>query len=106
MSVNGTHCPIFEPWPFDKKLCLHKLNGSGLSHEVGVCIKMCHIVWTNGPFVASTNNGVMFKNSLTNLLCNDEAVEVDAGHKGDHKMKTPDVGFNSSFWKEKIIVQA
>ena len=105
MSVDGTHCPIFEPWPFDKKYYSKKLNGPGLSYEVGVCIKTGHIVWINGPFVASTNDATIFKSQLTHLLCEDEAVEVDAGYKGDHKMKSPNIGMTRAMRKEKSVVR-
>ena len=60
MLMDRTHCPIFEPWPFHSKCYSEKFNGPGLSYEVGVCIKTDHVVWVNGPFVASTNDGTIF----------------------------------------------
>ena len=27
ISIDGTDCPVFEPWPFSKKMYSHKLNG-------------------------------------------------------------------------------
>ena len=27
ISVDGTNCPVFEPYPFSKSIYLHKLNG-------------------------------------------------------------------------------
>ena len=105
MSVDGTHCPIFEPWPFSTKYFSKKMNGPGLSYEVGICIKTCHIVWVNRPFVASTNDSVMFRSLLTHLLCKDKGVEVDAGYKGDTKMKTPNMGITRQIRKEKRKVR-
>ena len=104
MLVDGTHFPIFEPWPFHKKYYSKKLNGPGLSYEVGVCIKTGHIVWVNGPFVASTNDGTIFRNQLTHLMCDDEAVEVDSGYGGDIKMKRPMMAYTSKMRKEKSQV--
>lgn len=88
MSVDGTHCPINEPWPFSKKWYSEKLNGPGVTYEVGVCIKTGFIVWVNGPFVASTNDSAMFKETLTHLLADDEGVECDRGYTGDAKLKS------------------
>ena len=105
ISVDGTHCPIFEPWPFDKKYYSEKLNGPGLTYEVGVCIATGHIVWVNGPYVASTNDGTMFRQKLTHLLCEGEGVEVDGGYKGDARMKTPRMGMTSKIRKEKSVVR-
>ena len=39
------------------------MNGPGLSYKVGVCIKTTHIVWVNGPFVASTNYEIVAQSS-------------------------------------------
>lgn len=89
ISVDGTHCPINEPWPFEKKWYSHKFNGPAVSYEVAVCIKTGFIVWINGPFPASVNDAVIFKKDLSGLLAEDEAVEADAGYKGDDKLKNP-----------------
>ena len=68
MSVDGTDCPVFEPWPFSKKMYSHKLNGPGVKYEVGVCLMTGRIVWTNGPFVGSKHDGNIFRNGLSQLL--------------------------------------
>lgn len=89
MSVDGTDCPVNEPWPFDGVWFSEKFNGPAIKYEVGVCIKTGFIVWINGPFEASKNDGTIFRNTLSTLLADDEGVEVDAGYKGDDKMKAP-----------------
>ena len=106
ISVDGTDCPVFEPSPFNKEMYSHKLNGPGLKYEVAVCLKTGHIVWINGPFVASVNDGTIFREGLSGLLFDEEAVEVDGGYKGDDKMKLPSMGINSSKRKMKSNVRA
>eukprot|EP00536_Pseudo-nitzschia_multiseries_P018673 jgi/Psemu1/56738/gm1.56738_g len=76
----------------------HKFNGPAVKYEVGVCLKTGWIVWINGPFVGSKNDGIIVKEGLSNLLHDDEAVEVDRGYRGDDRMKLPDMGFT---WIER-----
>jgi DDE superfamily endonuclease len=106
MSVDGTDCPTMEPWPFDPKWYSHKFNGPGVKYEVGVCIKTGYIVWVNGPFVASTGDATIFKNTLSGILADDEGVEVDKGYGGDNKLKSPQVNSSQSQKKEKAGVRA
>ena len=106
ISVDGTDCPVFEPWPFSKKLFSHKLNGPGVKYEVAVCIKTQRIVWINGPFVASTADSTIFKEGLSLLLYDEEAVEADRGYGGDFKLKTPSMGDNSKKRKMKSNIRA
>lgn len=49
ISVDGTHCPVNEPWPFEKKWYSHKFNGPAVAYEVAVGITTGFIVWINGP---------------------------------------------------------
>ena len=106
MSVDGTDCPVFEPYPFSSKMYSHKVNGPAVKYEVGVCLKTGHIVWINGPFVGSTNDGTIFRNGLSPILCIDEAVEVDRGYSGDDKMKVPNMGMTSKQRKMKSNARA
>jgi hypothetical protein len=92
MSLDGTDCPVNEPWSFDKKWYSQKFNGHGVKYEVGVCIKTGYIVWINGPVVASMNDLKLFKSLLMNLLCEDEGVEVDVGYNGADSLNNPQVG--------------
>jgi hypothetical protein len=106
ISVDGTDCPVFEPWPFSTKMISHKLNGPGVKYEVAVCIKTQIIVWINGPFVCSTHDSTIFRTGLSPLLFDDEAVECDRGYGGDFKMKTPSMGETSKQRKMKSNVRA
>ena len=105
-SVDGTDCPVFEPWPFDKKMHSHELNGPGVKHETAVCIKTSLIVWINGPFVGGKHDSVIFREGLSNQLFDDEAVECDAGHGNDGKLRTPEMGESRVDRKMKANVWA
>ncbi|KAF0702403.1 hypothetical protein AaE_015956 [Aphanomyces astaci] len=48
VSLDGTDCPVQEPFPFDPSWWSHKLNRAGIRYEVGICIRTGHIVWVNG----------------------------------------------------------
>ena len=106
ISVDGTDCPVFEPYPFKSSMFSHKLNGPGLKYEVAVCLKTAKIVWINGPFEGSKNDGTIFRQGLSTLLYPEEAVEVDRGYLGDDKMKGPSMGMNSRKRKMKSNARA
>eukprot|EP00536_Pseudo-nitzschia_multiseries_P010470 jgi/Psemu1/26047/gm1.26047_g len=84
----------------------HKFNGLAVKYEVGVCLKTGWIVWINGPFFRSKNDGTIFKEGLSNLLHDNKAVEVDRGYRGDDKMKLPDMGQGMMQQKHKICFEA
>ena len=106
VSVDCTDCPVFEPWPFSTAMYSKKLNGPGIKYEVAVCIKTGHIVWVNGPFVGSKNDGTIFKAGISNELHDEECAEVDRGYQGDDKMMRPDMGFDSKQRKMKSNARA
>lgn len=48
MSVDGTDCPVYEPWPFDPKWFSKKFNGPGVKYEqkkIDYTKLLCH--WNN-----------------------------------------------------------
>ena len=95
MSVDGTNCPVHEPYPFSTKMFSHKFNGPGLKYEVGICLQTGHIVWINGPFEGGMSDSKIFREEgLSTLLYDQEAVEVDRGYGGDSRLKTPQVNWN------------
>ena len=106
ISVDGTDCPVFEPYPFSKKMYSHKLNGPGVKYEVAVCLKTGKIVWINGPFEGSKNDGSIFREGISTKLYPEEAVEVDRGYGGDFKMKNPTMGYDSKERKMKSNARA
>ena len=105
VSVDGTDCPVFEPWPFDKKMFSFKTNGPALRCEVAVAISTGFIVWVNGPFRAGKPDSKIFKEGLRHCLLDDERVEVvDGGHRGDDKFMTPGMGNTSQSRKQKSVI--
>lgn len=106
MSVDGTDCPVFEPWPFDPKWYSQKFNGPGIKYEVAVCIKSGDIVWINGPFECSKNDGTIFCEGLALLLAEDEGVECDSGYMGHKAMKNNNVNNSRLQRREKNVVRA
>ena len=106
LSIDGTDCPIHEPWPFDGKWFSQKFNGPAVLYEVGICIQTGHICWVNGPHIGSANDGAVFKETLAPLLADEEGVEVDSGYLGNSKCKLPHMGLNSKARKQKSLVRA
>jgi len=107
ISVDGTDCSIYEPWPFNTKMYSHKTNGPGFTYEVGVCILTRHIVWVAGPFKAGDHDGVIFKKSgLEKALFPEEMVECDRGYKGSGKFAHPGMGSTHVDRKMKSNVRA
>ena len=105
MSSDCVDCPVFESWPWSKRMFSKKFNGPGVKYDVGVCIKTGHIVWLDGPFVASASESTIFKNGLGQHICEDEKVEVDSGPKGDSRLVQPHVGNDSKERKQKSVVR-
>ena len=104
LTVDGTDCPINEPWPFDGKWYSEKFNGPAIKYEVAVCIQTSHICWVNGPFPASKNDNAIFKDGLATHLADDEAVEADSGYAGD-QLKTPTVATSRRERKMKSVAR-
>ena len=48
-SVDGADCHAFKPWPLDRGMFSHKLDGPGLKCELAACIQTPLVVWINGP---------------------------------------------------------
>ena len=105
ITVDCTDCPVFEPWPFDKHMYSHKMNGPALKYEVDVSIKTGSIVWINGPFCAGTRDVEIFNNALVNELAEDEVVEVDGGYGGIINGRLPRQGIDSQERKEKSVAR-
>lgn len=106
ISVDGTDCPVFESWPFSTKMYSHKFNGPAVKYELAVCLKTAMIVWINGPFLGSKHDNTIFKEGLSQLLFDEEAVEADRGYEGDNKLKTPSMGQHSVDRKMKSNARA
>jgi hypothetical protein len=106
ISVDGMDCPVNEPWPFNPEMYSEKFNGPGLKYEVAVCIKTGHIVWINGPFLASINDFTVFiHHGLGQAITQEEGVEVDSGYLGDNRFMQPHMGISSKERKQKAVVR-
>ena len=50
MTVDGTHCPIWEPAPFSPEWSSHKHGGdAGCNYELGILINRPRLGWVYGP---------------------------------------------------------
>jgi hypothetical protein len=62
VSIDGTHCPIFEPRTDpSSKWFSHKFNGAGVAYELAIAIHSNRLVWINGPFPASRHDITIFR---------------------------------------------
>ena len=101
ISIDGTDCSVYEPWPFDRTMFSHKFNGPGYKYEIGVCIKADFIVWVHGPENCGVSDLTTFRQGLSHHLCDNEAVECDMYYKGDHRLKNPKVHQGADYKKKK-----
>jgi hypothetical protein len=86
LTVDGTHCPIYEPRPFSTKWSSHKLGGAaGLDYEIALRIHKPQCVWVNGPFPAGTNDITIYKEALKEKIPPGKKVIGDKGYKGEHE---------------------
>ena len=106
VSVDGTDCPVFKPWPFDTKMCSHKMSGLALKYEVAVAISTGFIVWVNGPFKGRKRDYEIFMEGLKHQLYDDENIEVDSGYKGDDKFMIKHMASDAKGWKEKSNIRS
>ena len=104
ISIDGTDCPVEEPRPFDRMMFSQKINGPGFKYEIGLAIHTDKIVWINGPFKAGESDLNVFRQALSHILCDDEAVECDMYYKGDNRFKNPRVhqGRDDRLQKNKV----
>jgi hypothetical protein len=58
-TVDGTHCPIEEPFPFSTIWSSHKLGGKpGVSYEIALCIYTSRLLWLHGPTPPGKQNDI------------------------------------------------
>ena len=69
LSIDGTHCPIQEPTPWDSKWKSHKLGCAGVAYEVGLRIHSNDLAWVHGPYPAGEFNDLkIFRDKLKGKL--------------------------------------
>lgn len=82
ISVDGTHCPIFEPsngrYSKNPKYYSHKFRKSGLAYEVAISIFTNQVVWINGPFPAGMGDPDIFVLGLKDKILPGKKVIADA----------------------------
>ena len=85
LSVDGTHCPIQEPQPYDKKWFSSKLNGPGVNYEIGLKIYKSELLWVNGPFPCGELNDIKtFRlKGLKDKIPIGKRVIADKGYRGE-----------------------
>lgn len=84
MSIDGTHFPIVEPWPFSKKWFSHKFKGPGLTYEIALALRSSDIVWVHGGYPeGSHTDDVLVKTAFVHMLIpNYEHVIANEGYRG------------------------
>ena len=87
VSVDGTHCPIQEPYdpikPRDTTYFSVKHGGVGLNYEVAIDIFEHRCVWMKGPYKASVHDMKIFKKKgLKDQIPAGKKVIGDNGYKG------------------------
>ena len=85
LSVDGTHCPINEPFPFSKGWSSYKLGGNaGVNYELGIKINRPQLVWVRGPTQPGKENDIMvFRQALMHAIPANTRAIGDAGYAGE-----------------------
>ena len=88
LSIDATHCPIWEQRPFSTKWSSHKLGGKpGVNYELGITIYNPRLVWVNGPTPAGAYNDItVFRNMLMGVMREKlpgRRLIGDAGYSGE-----------------------
>jgi DDE superfamily endonuclease len=87
MSVDGTHCPIFEPqhptMSMNPEYYSHKFHRAGVNYEIGVSLFTSRVVWVNGPFPAGHNDMKIFREQgLMDAIPPGKLITGDKGYRG------------------------
>jgi len=109
-SVDGTHCPTVRMTAGAAKAAKKKggatkdpfyswkLNGPGLAYEVVLSIIGGDIVMINGPYPATTNDLMMFRDNLKQHLKEaGKKVEADDGYRGEPTLINPKFASSEEF---------
>ena len=86
LSIDGTHCPIKEPQPFNTKWSSHKFGGSpAVNYEIGLQIDQSKLLWVNGPYPAGEFNDIQtFRTKgLKDKIPVGKRLIGDKGYKGE-----------------------
>eukprot|EP00957_Ditylum_brightwellii_P103788 7906645-Ditylum_brightwellii.AAC.1 len=59
LSVDGTTCPIEEPWLWSKDNSAHMLGGkAGVDYEIGLSICKSKMAWIHGPLPSGKQSDI------------------------------------------------
>jgi hypothetical protein len=81
VSIDGTDCPIYKSQPLNPKYFSHKLNGTGVKYEVGICILTGWICWLNGPFPAGNPDLRISRRGIGSYLEKKELILADGDYR-------------------------
>ena len=88
--MDGTDCPVKEPYPFNPHYYSQKLNHAGLRFEIGLSISTGLIVWINGPFVCRSNSDlIIVRKKLKWKLKRGERALGDNGYQDGSCLQAP-----------------
>jgi DDE superfamily endonuclease len=94
VTVDGTHCPVYEPshpdLVLDRSYFSHKFGSSGVNYEVALSIFESQVVWVSGPHPASIPDITVFRqeNGLGSLIQPGKFAIADQGYLGDERIRT------------------
>ena len=85
LSLDGTHCPIWEPRPFWKGWSSHKLGGSaGVNYEIALLLHKPILAWVKGPLPPGKFPDIsVFRMELKGKLPAGKRIVGDDGYKGE-----------------------
>jgi DDE superfamily endonuclease len=84
ISVDGTHCPINEPWSEPStQWYLHKFHRTAVNYEVALDLFNSKVVWISGPYPAATHDLTIYKlkNGLGSKMPASKLVIADNGYQ-------------------------
>jgi DDE superfamily endonuclease len=112
MSVDGTHCRIFEPQhpEFSKNPASysHKFHQAAFNYEIGISLFTSHVVWVNGPFPAGQPDIKVFRErGLKQMIPQGKRITGDRGYRGEPELiSTPNPHDPPELGKFKARAQA
>lgn len=86
--LDGTECRIDEPSKLSSKYFSHKLKGSGLRYDIGICISTQKLFgWMGHIFCGKWPDISMFKQKMLLYLSINESDIEDKGYRNETCIK-------------------
>ena len=107
LSLDGTHCPMWEPRPWSEIWSSHKLGGKpGVNYEIGLLIHKPKLVWVKGPTPPGLLPDIsVFRQELKSKLPAGRKIIADQGYRGETDLISTHNEFDSknfAYFKERI----